>query len=152
MSEESVEGRNFLQMQILHWSGISNVQISFTDFGVWLKKGSSSLSNCTKTYNNPLHIFPKEALPSLCCSSLRKRQAFTYTNEMNGEQMHSTPVMTLQQLWCFSIQAHDRRILYSRTNMPRVGYNWSCTLRPIEKIWNIRARNEPRPMDSYELC
>lgn len=34
MSEESVEGKNFLKMQILHWSGISNVQIFFRDFVV----------------------------------------------------------------------------------------------------------------------
>lgn len=34
MSEESVKGRNFLKMQMLHRSGISNVQISFRDFGV----------------------------------------------------------------------------------------------------------------------
>lgn len=34
MSEKSAEGKNFLKMQILHWSGISNVQISFRDFGV----------------------------------------------------------------------------------------------------------------------
>lgn len=41
MSEESVEGRNFLQMQILHWSGISNVQISHTGFwSVTKKKGA----------------------------------------------------------------------------------------------------------------
>ncbi|MEQ2222445.1 hypothetical protein ILYODFUR_026539 [Ilyodon furcidens] len=29
ISEESVERRTLLQMQILHWSGISNAQISF---------------------------------------------------------------------------------------------------------------------------
>lgn len=31
MSEESVEGMHLLQMQMLHWSGISNAQIAFRD-------------------------------------------------------------------------------------------------------------------------
>lgn len=38
MSEESVEAKNFLQMHILRWSGISDVQISFTDFWSATKK------------------------------------------------------------------------------------------------------------------
>lgn len=40
MSEESVKGKNFLQTQMLRWSGISNVQISFR-----------------QSYYNPIHFF-----------------------------------------------------------------------------------------------
>lgn len=65
MSEESVEGKNFLQMHILHWSGISNVQISFTDFWSATKKRELLSFKQHQSYNNPLHIFSKRALPSL---------------------------------------------------------------------------------------
>lgn len=67
MSEESVEGKNFLKMQILHWSGISNVQISFRDFGVWLKKGAFLFQMAP----NPLHIFQKGFCQAY--ASLRKK-------------------------------------------------------------------------------
>lgn len=40
MSEESVKGKNFLRTQMLRWSGISNVQISFR-----------------QSYYNPIHFF-----------------------------------------------------------------------------------------------
>lgn len=87
MSEEPVEGRNFLKMQILHWSGISNVWISFRDFVMWLKKEPFS-SKKHKTYNHPLHIFQKDA--AKLTYIWEKRQAFIHPNEVNSEQMYGT--------------------------------------------------------------
>lgn len=57
-------------MQILHWSGISNVQISFRDFVVWLKKkrcgGCALLFQIAPNSESPTSHFSTRVQASLC--------------------------------------------------------------------------------------